>query len=93
MGCAPPQLSNYNGTQICSTTEKIAESHQKLNYLTTADLQKYDVPCREIEKLHYEYTEDYATNQNRRNEPRDWFQIRLYFAETTFKYIEQVRSF
>ena len=91
VGCTPPQLLNFSQLPICSTKEKLSECHEVLNYPTTLDLSKYDIPCREIEKLQYEYTEDYATTQNDDGENREYFQIRLYFADTTYKYIEQVK--
>ena len=56
------------------------------------EMRKYDIPCREIEKLQYEYTEDYATTKNIKDEDREWFEVRSYFPDTTFKYIEQVST-
>lgn len=90
VGCTPPQLSFSNRTPVCSTKEKNSESYQQLNYPTTNDFRLYHIPCRVIEKLQYEYTEEHATAKNDENINREWFQVRLYFADTTFKYIEQV---
>ena len=90
IGCSPPQLLNVTKLPICSTKEKLSECHKILNYPTTLDLRKYAIPCREIEKLQYEYTEDYATTQNDDGTSGQYFQVRLYFADTTYKYIEQV---
>ena len=91
IGCTPPQLK-LDSLPICSTKETLSESHKILNYPTTIDLRNYDVPCREIEKLQYEYTEGFATTRKEKNDKnREWFQVRLYFADTTYKYIEQVR--
>ena len=89
IGCSPSQLLNVTKLPICSTKEKISEFHEILNYLTTLDLRKY-IPCREIQKLQYEYTENHATTQNDDGTSRQYFQIRLYFSESTYKYIEQV---
>ena len=61
-----------------------------LSYATSDDLRNYERPCREIEKLQYEYSEDYDTRDVSEEIETKWFQIRLYFPETTFKYIEQV---
>ena len=72
-------------------TEKLSQIHEVLSYPTTKDLRKYYIPCREIEKLQYEYTEGYATTEDdEEDKQNEWFQVRSYFADTTFKYIEQV---
>ena len=89
IGCTPPQLESTK-LPVCSTKQELSKAHKILNYPTTIDLRRYEIPCREIEKLQYEYTEDYATIENKKNEDRKWFDVRLYFADTTFKYIEQV---
>ena len=93
VGCTPPQLKCCN-IPICSSTEKLSQIHEILSYPTTKDLRKYYIPCREIEKLQYEYTEGYATTEDdNENAQNEWFQVRSYFADTTFKYIEQVFIF
>ena len=89
IGCSPPQLSNFTRLQICSTKETLLDCHQSLEYPTTLDFRKYDIPCREIEKLQYDYSEDYATRSGG-DDNMVYFQVRLYFADTTYKYIEQV---
>ena len=75
---------------VCATKEKLSRTHEILSYPTTKHLKKYYIPCREIEKLQYEYTEGYAKKTEDENTRSDWFQVRLYFPDTTFKYIEQV---
>ena len=92
VGCSPPQFNFPNSTSISCTKEQLSESHQILNFPTTNNFRQYDIPCRVIEKLQYGYTEEYATTQSDKNINRGWFQIRLYFADTTFKYIEQVEG-
>ena len=89
IGCAPPQLSNFTRLPICSTKEQLLDCHQSLEYPTTLDFSKYDIPCREIEKLQYEYSEETRSGGD---ENMEYFQVRVYFADTTYKYIEQVLS-
>ena len=89
VGCAPPQLECCN-LPVCSSKEKLMETHKMLSYPTTNDLRRYNTPCREIEKLQYEYTEGYEATEEDENLINEWFQVRSYFADTTFKYIEQV---
>ena len=93
VGCTPPQLKCCN-LPICSSKEKLSHIHEVLSHPTTKDLTKYYIPCREIEKLQYEYTEGYATTEDDDNVNmlNEWFQVRSYFADTTFKYIEQVAN-
>ena len=92
VGCTPPQLKCCN-LPTCSSIGNLSKIHKILKSPTTEDLRKYNVPCREIEKLQYEYTEGHATTEADDNSSNEWFQVRLYFADTTFKYIEQVSSF
>ena len=89
LGCAPPHL-NDSKLPVCSRKEQLLQCHKILKYPTTIEMRKYHIPCREIEKLQYEYTEDYATTKNDEDGDKDWFEVRLYFPDTTFKYIEQV---
>ena len=88
-GCTPPQLKCCN-LPVCATKEKLSQTHEILSHPTTKNLKKYYIPCREIEKLQYEYTEGYAKKTEDENTRNEWFQVRLYFPDTTFKYIEQV---
>ena len=90
VGCIPPQLAFMEILSICNTQSKLLEAHNALSFPTTDDLRSYETPCREIRKLQYEYSEDYVTSDAVEAISRKWFQIRLYFPETTYKYIEQV---
>ena len=93
VGCTPPQLKCCN-IPICSSMEKLSQIHEVISYPTTKDLRKYHIPCREIEKLQYEYTEGYATTEDDdENVQNEWFQVRTYFPDKTFKHIEQVFNF
>ena len=90
IGCKPSHLLNSSQLPVCSTKEKLSKCNKMLSRPTVHDLSKFDIPCREIKKLQYEYHEDYATTNNEGNTSREYFQVRLYFPDTTYKYIEQV---
>ena len=91
MKCAPVPLKCCN-LSLCNSIEKISEIHRKLNHPTAKELKNYEIPCREIEKLEYDYIEGYATTNEDPDIKNEWFQLRLYFVDTTYKYIEQVCS-
>lgn len=94
--CTPPQWT-YGNLAICSSKDEIFEVHQKLKtrglMTATKDLNGYNFPCREIKKLQYYYTENYSTLKANDANNNEFFQIQLYFGDTTFKYIEQVVEF
>ena len=93
VGCIPPQLAFMDILPICNDQLKILEAHNALSYPTTDDLRSYETPCREIRKLQYEYSEYYVTSNAVETDKKNWSRIRIYFPETSYKYIEQVRIF
>ena len=93
VGCRPPQWNVVKDLPLCLTKEKLYETHIKLKPTSDDFLRKYNPPCHEVEKLQYEYTEGIVNGKNRNNLNREWFQIQLYYADTTFKFIKQVRIF
>ena len=64
---------------------------------TNDDLQKYPKPCRIIEKLGFDYDEGFENVLKKEDKPCNstenaYFTIRVYFGETTYKEIQQVRD-
>ena len=64
---------------------------------TNDDLQKYPKPCRIIEKLGFDYDEGFEQVLKKEDMPCNstenaYFTIRVYFGETTYKEIKQVRD-
>ena len=64
---------------------------------TNDDLQKYPKPCRIIEKLGFDYDEGFENVLKKEDIPCNstenaYFTIRVYFGETTYKEIQQVRD-
>ena len=96
--CRPPHIyTNSNEIRefpVCSTPKDI----QHILKPTIDELQLYPKPCRLIEKLIYDYDEGYAlapefhTPAYCKKYDNAWFNTKIYFGETTYKEIRQVRA-
>ena len=76
------------------TNSKVIES---ITEPTNDDLQKYPTPCRVIEKLDFDYDEGFEQVLKKEDMPCNstenaYFTIRVYFGDTTYKDINQVRD-
>ena len=92
VGCRPPHWNVRKHLPLCLSKDKLYEAHNKMRPTTDDFLRTYKKPCREIERLQYEYTEGLASDSVDRTLNRKWFQVRLYYADTTFKFIKEVRK-
>ena len=63
---------------------------------TNDELEMYSKPCRIIEKLGFDYDEGFQFPPMEKDicqkTDNSWFSLRVYFDETTFKEIKQVRA-
>ena len=63
---------------------------------TNDDLQRHPKPCRVIEKLGFDFDEGFELPLNKdgicQHKDNGWFVIKVYFGETDYKEIKQVRE-